>query len=56
MNDDAGEASAMPQTYEDRLQLAKVDAVALPVDLPNFTLIVRLEPFAELCVSLGRLA
>jgi hypothetical protein len=38
--DDAKEASAATQTYEDKLRLAKVDAVAPPVDLPNFTLAV----------------
>ena len=37
---DAKEASAVRQTYKDRLRLAKVDAVAPPVDLPNFTLAV----------------
>ena len=37
MEDKAREASAMTQSYEDRLRLAKVDAVALPVDLPDFT-------------------
>jgi hypothetical protein len=38
--DEAREASSLTQTYEDRLQLAKSDAVAPPVDLPNFSLTI----------------
>jgi hypothetical protein len=38
--DNAREASAMTQMCKDRLRLAKVDAVAPPVDLPNFTLTI----------------
>ena len=38
--DDTKEASALSQTYKDRLRLVKVDAVASPVDLPNFTLTI----------------
>ena len=38
--DEAREASSLTQTYDDRLRLAKADAVAPPVDLPNFTLAI----------------
>ena len=38
--DEATEASSLTQTYDDRLRLAKADAVAPPVDLPNFTLAI----------------
>ena len=38
--DDTKEASASTQTYEDRLRLAKVDAVTPHMDLPNFTVTI----------------
>ena len=34
--DDARDALNLAQTYEDRLSLSKSDAVAPPIDLPNF--------------------
>ena len=36
----ANKASVMTHTYDDSLSLAKVDIVAPPVDLRNFTLII----------------
>ena len=37
----AREASSLIQTYEDRMKLAKSDAVATPIELPHFTLSIR---------------
>ena len=38
--DDTREASDLTQTYEDRPRLSKSDAVAPPIDLPNFALTI----------------
>ena len=38
--DDARDALNLAQTYEDRLSLSKSDAVAPPIDLPNFALTI----------------
>ena len=40
VKDEAREASSLTQTYCDRLKLVKSDAVAPPVDLPNFALAI----------------
>ena len=38
--DKAKEVLSLTQTYEDRLRLAKSDAVAPPIDLPNSALTI----------------